>query len=118
MRNVSWAVIIGRATFWLLFSALGMGVSAAGNPETDKLISDLLAAKTESARKELLEHRRESLTLEVERGLIAEAERLSRASKNSEALSAYELVRLVAEQIGDQQGSAFTLRNIGDIECA
>src|SRR5437016_9923078 len=112
MRKTSCAVIMVVATFkgWLLFWALGVSVIASGNSVAAKLISDLLAAKTEPMRKELLEQRKEFVTLEVEKGLVVWAERLSHENKNSEALSGYKLVSLVAEEIGDQEGIASALR--------
>jgi CHAT domain-containing protein/Tfp pilus assembly protein PilF len=79
----------------------------------DVLAAALVAARTEEERKALLVAENELVTVELQKALIKQGQRLSNQGSYGQALSIYQLALQIAEQLGDKRGIATTLRNIG-----
>lgn len=78
-----------------------------------ELAAKLLSAKTASDQKALLEAEPELITLELVQALRKQAESFTQRRELSQALIALQLTRSIAERIGDEQGVAFAVNNLG-----
>ena len=79
------------------------------------LANNLLAAKTESDRKALLEAEPDLITVELVQALRKHTETFTQRRELSQAMIAVQLTRSIAEQIGDEQGVAFAIHYLGVI---
>jgi CHAT domain-containing protein/Tfp pilus assembly protein PilF len=83
-------------------------------PTERELATKLLAAKTESDQKKVLSEADPALiTVELVQALRKQAETLNQRRELSQALIAWQLMRSVAEQIGDESNVAFAINNMG-----
>ena len=82
-------------------------------PSERELAGKLLSAKTESDQRALLEADTELITLELAQALRKQAENLTQRRELSQALIALQLMRSVAERLGDEQSVAFAINNLG-----
>ena len=96
----------------LVLLVFSMAFAQDKNP-TQELVSDLLAAKIESERSQLLNQQKNLVTAELRKGLIARGDQLRIQSDFPGAMTAFDLAKQVAEQIQDKPGIAEALINIG-----
>jgi len=78
-----------------------------------KLATKLLSAKTESDQKALLEAEPNLVTGELVQALRKQAETFGQRRDLAQSLIAWQLTRLVAEKIGDENSVAVAINNIG-----
>lgn len=82
-------------------------------PSERELATKLLAAKTAADQKALLEAEPELITAELVQALKAHAETFNQRREPAQALIALQLVRSVAERIGDEKSQAYAVNNMG-----
>ncbi len=82
-------------------------------PTERELATKLLAAKTESDQKALLEAEPDLITVELVQALRKQSDALTQRRELSQALIALKLMRSVAERIGDEKSVAFAIVNLG-----
>ena len=82
-------------------------------PSERELASKLLAAKTASDQKALLEAEPDLITGDLVQALKAHAETFNQRRDAAQALVALQLVRSVAEKIGDEKSVAYAVNNMG-----
>lgn len=81
----------------------------------ENLLTALASAKTDAERKAVIEARRETLTVELRKSLIAGGDTLRLQNDFAAALHVYMAAQLVAESIGDDTGIAHALLNAGRV---
>src|ERR1044072_2544709 len=98
---------------------LGTNITLAQTPDqaspVRELATKLLAAKTESDQKALLEAQPNLLTIELAQALRKQVETLLPRGELPQALVAARLTRSIAERIGDEQDFAFAVSALGVI---
>lgn len=82
-------------------------------PSERDLATKLLAAKTPSDQKALLEAEPDLITGELVQALKTHAETFNQRREPSQALIALQLVRSIAERIGDEKSVAYACNNMG-----
>lgn len=82
-------------------------------PSERELATNLISAKTESDRKALLEAEPELITLELVQALRKQAETLTQRREPMQALIAWQLLRSMAERLGDGNSVAHAINQIG-----
>ena len=87
--------------------------SLARSAATRELATKLLAAKTESDQKALLDGEPELITGELVQTLRKNVETLTQQRELSQALVALRLMRSIAERIGDDQNVAVAINSMG-----
>ena len=78
-----------------------------------ELVAKLLSAKTESDQKALLEAEPDLITVDLVQALRKQADVFNQRRELSQALIALQLMRSIAERIGDEQGVDFAVTNLG-----
>jgi CHAT domain-containing protein/Tfp pilus assembly protein PilF/ketosteroid isomerase-like protein len=78
-----------------------------------ELAAKLLSAKTESDQNALLAAEPDLITVELVQTLRKQADTFNQRRELSQALIALQLMRSIAERIGDQQGVGFAVNNLG-----
>ncbi len=92
-------------------SASNVGEQAA----VENLLAALAHAETDAERKAVIDARREALTVELRKALIARGDELRQQNDYEASLQAYIVAQLVAESIGDETGVGHALLNIGRV---
>lgn len=82
-------------------------------PSELELATNLLAAKTESDQKALLAAEPDLITGELVQALRKQSETLTQRRELPQALIALQLMRSIAERIGDEQSVAYAVNNMG-----
>lgn len=82
-------------------------------PSERELATNLLAAKTESDQKALLAAEPDLITGELVQALRKQSETLTQRRELPQALIALQLMRSIAERIGDEQSVAYAVNNMG-----
>ena len=82
----------------------------------ENLAASLIAAKTQDERDVLLKAERELITPELWKALIRHGKRQYSQSNYKQALSMAELAKVIAEQIGDTEGTAQALNDMGAVQ--
>lgn len=100
----------------IFFSANGLARNQSVS--IDELAAALIAAKTESERAALLEARKEPLTVELRKALLAEGDRFFEQRNLQKAFIAFTLARDIASRINDGDGLASALARLGNIHFA
>ena len=78
-----------------------------------ELATKLLAAKSESDQKALLEAQSELVTVELNQALRKLSDASVQRRDLAQAEVAFRLIRSIAERIGDQEGLAFAIVSLG-----
>ena len=84
-------------------------------PSERELATNLLSAKTESDRTALLQAEPDLITVELVQALRKHAESLTQRRELAQAVIAVQLMRSIAERIGDEQNVAFATSQMGVI---
>ena len=92
-------------------SASSVGEQAA----VENLLAALAHAKTDAERKAVIDARRETLTVELRKALIARGDDLRQQNDYEASLHAYLAAQLVSESTGDETGAGHALLNIGRV---
>jgi len=82
-------------------------------PSERELASNLFSAKTENERTALLEAEPDLVTPELVQALRKQAETLTQRREPLQAVIAWQLMRSIAERIGDGYNVAFAINNLG-----
>lgn len=90
-------------------------LSAGEQATIENLLSAMESAKTEVERKAVIDARRETLTIELRKALIARGDSLRLQNNFAASLQTYLAAQLVAESIKDNTGVALALINVGRV---
>lgn len=86
---------------------------AQDDPRTVRLVEQLLAAPTEAERQALMAAEKELVTINLVKSLLAQGKLLRDQGNYPQARAHYQIAQEIAEQIGDQQGLAHSLKGLG-----
>src|SRR6185436_19209337 len=106
-----WSLII-VSLFCL--SSFSFAQEKQSSPVED-LTTALIAAKTDEERAALLAAKKELVTAELPKALLAQGDRQRSQGNYSKALTIYALAQSISEQIGDKAGIAAALNKIGNV---
>lgn len=117
LRSLSVALLLLSCSF---LSPSGFSQSAppdsAARTPIKELAAALLTAGTEEEQRSHLAAKKNLLTVELRRALIAQGDELRERGQFTAALRAYGVANLVARELADEVGIAYVLLNIGRVE--
>lgn len=97
------------------FSQSPPQADSASQMTIEEFTSSLLTAKTVEEQRALLAAKKNLVTVELRKALIARGGELRERGQFPAALAAYEVARVVAQSIADEAGIAFALLNVGRV---
>ncbi|HEX8145258.1 MAG TPA: CHAT domain-containing protein [Pyrinomonadaceae bacterium] len=117
LRSLSVAFLLLSCSF---LSPSGFSQSpspdSAARTGVEELAAALLTARTEEEQRSQLAAKKNLLTVELRRALIAQGNELRERGQFTAALRAYGVANLVARELADESGIAYVVLNIGRAE--